>query len=61
MSLEDTLKSLTAYIDTLDDMDRVGMPLHTPNNLVQYLGLQQWMDLPSSAFNVTAEEMERNR
>lgn len=61
MNLEETLKSLTAYIATLDKMDRVRIPLIAHDNLVQYLGLQRWMDLPSDAFNVTAEEMERNR
>lgn len=61
MSLEDTLKSVMAYIATLDEMDRVKMPLVAQASLVQYLGLQRWMALPSDAFNVTAEEMERNR
>lgn len=60
MTLEDSLKLLMAYISTLDEMDKVRTPLAARGGLVQYLGLQQWMDVPSDAFNVTLDEMEMN-
>ncbi|MPC14325.1 ATP-binding cassette sub-family A member 1 [Portunus trituberculatus] len=60
MTLEDALKLLMVYISTLNEMDRIGTPLTAPGGLVEYLGLQQWMNVSSDVFNVTLEEMEAN-
>ncbi|XP_050698245.1 uncharacterized protein LOC126986309 isoform X2 [Eriocheir sinensis] len=60
MSLEDTLNSTLAYVSTLDQMKELPQRFSTPRDLVRYLGVQRWQDLPGEAFNVTLDEMERN-